>query len=38
MFAENPPRPAVDNILVAKMRGGQVRVAGGGRRPAEARR
>jgi hypothetical protein len=24
MFADSPPRPAVDNILVAKMRGGQV--------------
>lgn len=27
MFADSPPRPAVDNILVAKMRGGQEIVA-----------
>lgn len=28
MFAADPPRPAVDNILIAKMRGGQVRELG----------
>lgn len=29
LFGDSPPRPAVDGILLAKMRGGQVRTPSG---------